>query len=375
MTSRLSQIPELLVGAIECETGPHGGLIPLRLPKWTEAQHLNNMMIDHASRNGSGVRLEFNTTATNLQLTVRCSRVAFSDERAAQPMPLVVDIDGHRQELLAVNNAAFVPVPPAHQIEGQPNTFEIALPEQGQPKHVTIWLPHDGVTEIIDLATDAPATPVAQTNPRWVHYGSSISHSGEVRLPTSVWPVQVANQLDLNLYSLGLAGSAQLDGFAARTIVALKPDFVSLKLGINVVNANSLNLRSYPPAVNNFLDILREGLPTTPILLVSAIHCPPHEEGVGPTVFGPSMQAAASPTPDEFFPSTMNLTHTRQVLQQVFENRKPTDDHLWHMSGQDLLGAAEAHLLPDLLHPNEEGYNLIASRFWQHPTVEAWLGR
>jgi len=50
-------------------------------------------------------------------------------------------------------------------------------------------------------------------------------------------------------------------------------DFISLKLGINVVNGDSMRERSFIPAVHNFLDTIREKKPNTPILIISPIIC------------------------------------------------------------------------------------------------------
>ena len=60
--------------------------------------------------------------------------------------------------------------------------------------------------------------------------------------------------------------------------------FVSLKLGINVVNADALKPRNFAPVVHGFLDTVREGHPETPILVVSPIFCPVHEDTPGPTL-------------------------------------------------------------------------------------------
>jgi len=74
--------------------------------------------------------------------------------------------------------------------------------------------------------------------------------------------------------SLGFAGQCMLDPFVARTIRDLPADVISLKVGINLVNADSMTDRTFGPALHGFLDQVRDGHPDTPILLVSPIHCP-----------------------------------------------------------------------------------------------------
>ncbi len=46
--------------------------------------------------------------------------------------------------------------------------------------------------------------------------------------------------------------------------------------------AQGVRLRAFAPAVHGFLDTIREGHPTTPLLVVSSVLCPIHEETPGP---------------------------------------------------------------------------------------------
>ncbi len=116
-----------------------------------------------------------------------------------------------------------------------------------------------------------------------MHHGSSISHGSNALSPTGTWPALVAAQGDVELINLGFSGSALVQPFVARTIRDLPADLISIKLGINVVNSDSLRLRTFIPAVNGFLDTIRDGHPTTPILVISPILCPIHEDTPGPT--------------------------------------------------------------------------------------------
>ena len=115
------------------------------------------------------------------------------------------------------------------------------------------------------------------------HYGSSISHCLEAAGPTGVWPVVAARRADVALDSFAMAGQCQLDPFVARTIRDLPVDLISLKVGINVVNGDTMRERTFVPAVHGFLDTIRDGHPTTPLLVVSPILCPAHEDHPGPT--------------------------------------------------------------------------------------------
>ncbi len=62
-------------------------------------------------------------------------------------------------------------------------------------------------------------------------------------------------------------------------------DLVSVKIGINLVNLDLMRRRAFGPAVHGFLDTIREGHPTTPLLVVSPLLCPIHEDTPGPGTF------------------------------------------------------------------------------------------
>ena len=86
----------------------------------------------------------------------------------------------------------------------------------------------------------------------------------------------------MELINLGFGGSALLDPFTARAIRDTPADLISVKIGINLVNTDLMRLRAFAPAVHGFLDTIREGHPTTPLLVVSPILCPIHEDTPGP---------------------------------------------------------------------------------------------
>jgi len=362
------------VGVSDCWELPDGSVTFSRLPLYTDDLHLQALFMIDATRNTSGVRLEFRTNASKLKLKLAASQLVFPGAPIAKTA-IDVEVDG--------TSAVTHEVAPSEirtplssdsaAAEGAPE-IEVATGNAGEWKDVKVWLPHNARTRIYGIDLDGSVESAAPKGPKWLHYGSSISQSSEVDSPSQIWPAVAARSLGLHLRSLGLAGSALLDPFIADVILAEKPDVVSLKLGINIVNAASHNARTFPAAVNGLLDGIRRSLPNLPILLITPIHCPPHEEGVGPTIFNAeTFKATASPRPEEFIPMALNLTMVRQQLGQIFANRSTTDSNLYLMAGPDLFGEADAHLLPDDLHPNHEGYQLMAQRFVTAPVVGKWL--
>jgi hypothetical protein len=199
-------------------------------------------------------------------------------------------------------------------------------------KHVEVWLAQNA-------SCDAARTPrrrrshdrvAAVRRRRWVHYGSSISHCMEAEHPTGTWPAVVARSSDVDLYSLGLAGQCQLDQFAARTIRDLPADLISLKLGINVVNADSMRERAFVPAVHGLLDTIRDGHPDAPIVVISPIICPTAEDHPGPTLPNEEGTFDVIERPDELGPGALSLSRIRELLELVVAQRTQAGDERLH---------------------------------------------
>ena len=374
MVSKLNQVPELLKGAASIfETV--AGLGFSRLPAWASSRIAGDLMVNFPFTNGSGVRLSFKTDASKISLKFLLTNLVFGD-MPAQLVSGATIVDGQVTQFpFAEVGATINPIAPnAGSATGKLSEIEIVLEPTEILHEVEIWLPQNCAAEIVELTADGALFAHEASQPKWVHYGSSISHCGEADGPLGVWPVIAAKELNLDLFNLGVAGQAQLDNFAARTVVEQNPDLISIKIGINTVNANSLNGRTFPYAVHGFLDTIRDSLPNVPILVSTAIFCPPHEAGFAPTIFNTqTTKAEASPAPKEFFPLTLNLAMTREIVEKVIESRMVNDPNLSLMSGLDLFGEADASDLPDDLHPNADGYKRMGYRFADHPAVKAWI--
>ena len=206
------------------------------------------------------------------------------------------------------------------------------------------------------------------TGPRWLYHGSSISHGAAADSPTGIWPVVAARQAGWDLVNLGFSGNAVLDPFTARAIRDQPADLITLKLGINIVNHDCFRLRSFGPAVHGFLDTIREGHPTTPILVISPIVCPIVEDCPGPTSIDPASPPGAevfrtTGRPKELAEGKLSLSIIRRVLADIVAQRAAGDPHLSYLDGLELFGMGflEAMPLPDLLHPGPAGHRRIGA--------------
>ena len=364
---------DMLRGALEVERTEHG-VLPHRLPASARRQ-VPDGQLAMAESQPSGVRLVVRTRATSLELDTRPTKRAYL---GAPPRPdgiydLVVDgrLAGQGSVVGGNTLTTDMATGATDLTDGPTGTLRFAGLGDG-PKNVEIWLPHDETTELVALRTDAPLEPVPSPGRRvWLHHGSSISQGSNAAHPTGAWPMRAAGLAGVDLVNLGFGGSALLDPFTARTMRDTPTDLVSVKIGINVVNTDLMRLRAFAPAVDGFLDTIRDGHPDAPLLVVSPLLCPIHEDTPGPSA--PDTTALsegrlgfrAAGDPAEVASGKLTLRVIRDELARVVARRAEEDPHLHLLDGRELYGAADAAELPlpDQLHPDHATHLRIAERF------------
>lgn len=371
---------ELVRGALELEHTEYG-VLPHRLPARARAQCADGQLA-MAEAQPSGVRLVFRTRATTVQLDTLPTKRVYA---GAPPRPdgvydLLVDGRPAGRGSVAGGHTLTIDMSTgtAEHTPGRPGTLRFAeLPDT--VKDIEIWLPHNETTELVALRTDAPVEPVPDRGRKvWLHHGSSISHGSDAASPATTWPALAASLCGVELINLGLGGSALLDPFTARAIRDTPADLISVKIGINLVNLDLMRLRAFGPAVHGFLDTIREGHPDAPLLVVSPILCPIHEDTPGPAAFDPEalstgkLRFLATGDPAERAAGKLTLTVIREELRRIVAQRAATDPHLHHLDGRDLYGEADyAELpLPDELHPDAAAHRRIGERFAERAFAE-----
>ncbi|CAO5254583.1 GDSL-type esterase/lipase family protein [Frankia sp. AgKG'84/4] len=233
-----------------------------------------------------------------------------------------------------------------HRVAGEhpgPVQIEVELP--GRLAVVEIWLPHRGVVLVgaIRLFGHTTVRPSPHAGPRWVVYGSSITQSLFAAGPSETWTALAARALGWRLHNLGFAAQAYLDPTVARGIRALPADIITLELGINVYLRAGFSPRTWAPAVQGFVETIREGHPRTPVVVVSPLVAPGREDR--PNAVGAT------------------LAEIRDgVVAAVDALRELGDPDLHLIDGRSLVGSADRAVLLDDLHPSPVGEELIAQR-------------
>ncbi|RLV04444.1 lipase [Streptomyces griseocarneus] len=364
---------DLLRGALDLERTAHG-VLPHRLPARARVQNTAPQLA-MAESQPSGVRLVLRTRATAVELdTLPTKRVYVG----APPRPdgvyeLLVDGRPAGRGSVTGGNTLTIDMATgaATQQPGPVGTLRFGGLSD-DVKDVEIWLPYNETTELVALRTDAPVEPVPdQGRAVWLHHGSSISHGSDAAGPTSTWPALAASLGGVELINLGFAGSALLDPFTARALRDTPADLISIKMGINLVNADLMRLRAFTPAVHGFLDTVRDGHPTTPLLVVSPILCPVHEDTPGPSapdltaLSAGQLRFRATGDPAERASGKLTLGVIRDELARIVEQRAAEDPNLYYLDGRELYGEADsAELpLPDRLHPDAATHRRMGERF------------
>jgi hypothetical protein len=214
-------------------------------------------------------------------------------------------------------------------------------------KRIEIYLPTYGRTTVqtVSVDDDANVSAFQDERPRWVTYGSSLTMCRRAYSPSRAWPAMVASAMGWNLTSLGFGGQCQFDPIVGRTIAALPADVISLCLGINT-HGGAYNERTWLAAVTGLVMAVRDAHPGVPLLIFSPMISPPRETTPGST--------------------GLTLLLMRQWLSSLVEKLTAHGDrHVAYVDGLKVFGEADAHMMPDQLHPGGDGIELMGRRVEQ----------
>lgn len=206
-----------------------------------------------------------------------------------------------------------------------------------RPGPVTIHLPEVMRPRIDGLEPVGGELVPGAEKPRWVAYGDSILEGWVASAPALAWSARVARTLDLDVVNLGYAGAARGEIASAEAVAGLDASVVTLSYGTNcwsmIPNSDAMIAAGF----DAFLTIVRQGHPTTPLIVVSPIRRPDAET-----------------TPNRL---GATLSSLRATIEDVVATRIPDDPNLVLVRGERLVDDAQ---LPDRIHPDDDGHAAIA---------------
>jgi hypothetical protein len=370
MISILDREAVRFAGAVGVSRGATG-VTPRRLPAWASKQ-IVDPLFQFAISVASGVRITFVSDADVVELDAMLSGIAWDDIPGPTPRFDLV-VDGTTVATQQSSDGGRWIVEPGRS-GATPYNIEFRRGEVSRVrfeglgaamKRIELWLPQNCIVEVRDLrvregATIEVAAPVGR---RWLHYGSSISQCGEADGPTETWPAIAARLGGVELMSFGFGGQCHLDQSVARTMRDLPADLISVKTGINIINADSMRERVFVPALHGFLDTVRDGHPATPLLVVTPIIYPAGEEHPGPSILRAGTSGVVD-RPQELAMGALSIGRIRELVATVVEQRRSAGDAELHLlDGRQLFGEGDVADLPDGLHPNNAGYRRLGERF------------
>ncbi|MFJ7157655.1 GDSL-type esterase/lipase family protein [Streptomyces sp. NPDC101118] len=170
--------------------------------------------------------------------------------------------------------------------------------------------------------------------PRWVVHGDSITEGWWSTRPAHGWPAVAGRALGLDTVNLGYAGAARGELPTAEQLAGLPADLLTLAFGTNCWSRVPFSAPLLYETTRAFLDLVRQGHPETPLLLVS-----------------PVLRPDAERVPNKL---GATLGELRAAMERAARERILAGDRrLAVLPGLPLL--APEHLA-DGLHPNDAGH-------------------
>jgi len=201
-----------------------------------------------------------------------------------------------------------------------------------------VYLPEGMKPLVTAIAGVGGSIEPAPRGPRWVAYGDSIAEGWVASGPAHAWPAVVARTHGLDVVNLGYAGSARGETVSAEHVASLPAEVISISHGTNCWTRIPHSAAQVRANTHAFLDIVRQGHPSTPIVVVSP-------------VVRPDAEATANRL-------GATLADLRGVIEDVVTARiDGGDTHLSLVPGLPLIDASD---LADGVHPGDAGHARLA---------------
>jgi hypothetical protein len=259
-------------GAFDFDERP-AGISPRRLPAWTRAQLPK--ALDDMLRMPSGVRMAFTTDSRLIRLLVQTTRLVTPPQ---PPRPVVFDlvVDGTTVQSRAFeggNTILLDRADPTRFELRRGDAYEVVFSDLAAGRRrCELWLPHNAYSIPAWRSMRARAGGAAVPGQRrWIHYGSSISHC--MGCATHRHLAGGGRSTGSGPAEPGLWRPVPPRSLRGARFRDAQADLISIKAGINVINADSMRERVLRRRCTASGHDSR-GAADTPIVLVSPIFLP-----------------------------------------------------------------------------------------------------
>jgi lysophospholipase L1-like esterase len=263
-----------------------------------------------------GVRLEVVGDASELEVAYHCAHASFGYLGGGECHSFVVWQAGTRTVVDAE--------------EGE-HTVRLPGPAGGR---AVVHLPERMGPTILSITGVGGSIEPAPAQPKWLCYGDSIAEGWVVTDPDRAWPAIIGREHGVDTVNLGYAGSARGEIPSAEELAELDADVITIGHGTNCWTRTPHSAALFAAGLRDFLTIVRQGHPETPIVAVSPI-TRPDAEG----------------TPNRLGATLVDL---RNAFEEVI--REQGDITL--VEGFPLVTVDQ---LADGIHPGDEGHAAMAA--------------
>lgn len=210
----------------------------------------------------------------------------------------------------------------------------------GPDERAIVYLPEGMRPTLLSIEPVGGRIETPPPQPRWIAYGDSIAEGWIASAPARSWPAMAGRAHGLDVCNLGYAGSARGEIVSAEHIASIPAAVISISHGTNCWTRIPHSVAMLREGTQAFLEIVRQGHPETPIVVVS-----------------PVIRPDAEATPNRV---GATLAALRAGIEDTVQGRREAGDaNLELVPGQPLLTAEH---LPDGIHPGDEGHAILAAR-------------
>ncbi|MFN2544611.1 MAG: SGNH/GDSL hydrolase family protein [Actinomycetota bacterium] len=202
-----------------------------------------------------------------------------------------------------------------------------------------VYLPEGMRPTILDVhAAGGGSIAPAPEQPRWIAYGDSVAEGWCASEPAMAWPAIAGRDLGFDVVNMAYAGAARGEVVSAEHIAQMRADVITVTHGTNCWTRAPHSVELFAAAVRAFLEVVREGHPETPIVVVS-----------------PVVRPDAETTQNRLGASLEDL---RAAMEAVARDRIGSGDlHLELVPGRHLVHESQ---LADGIHPDDDGHRALA---------------